>query len=380
MIVERFLSWIKSAPVSRRAEAANALSRSFLYSPLSEEERDGIEAALTVLLDDSAAKVRFALADGLAASEKTPHHIILTLVGDQLPIAVHVIARSPVLLDSELVDMVATREEEVRHAIASRPFVSRAVAAALAEIGSPATCVTLLENCGARLARFSLDRIVERHGDTARIRNLLLARTDLPVDVRQILVSRYANTLQSILARTNWMSSGRAESLVRDAKERAVVAMAFEAHRSQIPGLVKHLMDNSELTPSLLIRAVVSGQSVFFQESLSALSGIPISRIDALIASGRGSGLNAVLEKARLPEATFPAFASAIDIIRKFDGAKDAGNGYRRATHLIDSIVATYQDRRSGDLDQIMALLRRFAAEAKRDAARGYIAEVMKAA
>ena len=83
MIVERFLQWVRTAPVSRRAEAAHALARSYLYSPLAQEERDGVEAAMTVLLDDPAAHVRYALADALGASDKAPHHIILTLAADQ---------------------------------------------------------------------------------------------------------------------------------------------------------------------------------------------------------------------------------------------------------------------------------------------------------
>ncbi len=380
MIVERFLRWVETAPVSRRAEAANALSRSYLYSALSEEERDGVEAAMTILLDDPSAQVRFALADALAASDKAPHHVILSLAADQVHIAAVIAQRSPLLLDAELVDQIATRESIIQLAIAKRPVVSRAVAAALSEVGGVDACLALLENGGARIARFSLDRIVERFGDIERVRDLLLERNDLPLDVRQLLVSRYAENLKEIVCGRHWISNERAEIVVRDARDRATVNMAFQAPAAEIPALVRQLIDRGELTPKLLVRAVVSGQIVLFEEALTALSGLPASRISGLIQSGRPAGLKALLERAQLPQSTYPAFAAAIEVIRKAPRKADTGNSYRRATHLIDAIVNRCQTRPNPEIEQILALLRRLATEAKRDAARGYVTEMMQAA
>ncbi len=380
MIVERFLRWVETAPVSRRAEAANALSRSYLYSALSEEERDGVEAAMTILLDDPSANVRYALADALAGSDKSPHHVILSLVTDQVHIAAVVVERSPLLLDAELVDQIATREPVIQRAIANRPVVSRAVAAALSEVAEVDSCLMLLENGGARIARFSLDRVVERFGDDERVRDLLLQRDDLPLNVRQTLVSRYADNLKSIVCSHHWLSSERAEIVVRDARDRATVTMAFQAPASEVPALVRQLIDKNELTPTLLIRAVVSGQIVLFEEALTALSGLPASRISGLIQSGRASGLKALLEKAKLPQSTYPAFAAAVEVIRNAPRNSGTENSYRRATHLIDAIVNRFQPGPDRDVDQILALLRRLATEAKRDAARGYVSEMMQAA
>src|SRR5687767_8770589 len=110
MIVERFLLWTQTAPLQRRVEAAHALARGFLVSPLAPAERDQVEAAMTVLLDDAAGEVRLALAEELAGSEQAPHHIILSLARDKAPIAAVVAERSPLILDSELVDMIGSRD------------------------------------------------------------------------------------------------------------------------------------------------------------------------------------------------------------------------------------------------------------------------------
>ena len=101
---------------------------------------------MTFLLDDPAIEVRLVLADALARSEHAPPHIIMTLAGDADPIALLVAEHSPVILDSELVDMVALRGETMQIAIACRPFVSRAVSAAIGEVGTPDACRTLISN------------------------------------------------------------------------------------------------------------------------------------------------------------------------------------------------------------------------------------------
>lgn len=380
MIVERFLQWARTASLARRTQAAGAIARAYLISPLSPTEREQVEAAITVLLDDGAPEVRLVLADVLAASEQAPHHVILTLAADRPPIAAIVAEKSPLILDSELVDMVAMRDEIVQVAIARRPFLSRAVSAAIAEVGTPDACLALISNGGARVPRFSLDRMIERHGDVPELRMSLLERDDLPLEVRQVLVGRLTASLRDLIVSHEWMAPERAQIVTREACERAVIAAAFEAPAENMPALVAQLIGSGELTPAFLLRAVASGQTLLFETALSTLAAMPRERVRALIASGRPSNLRALLHRARIPEKTFPALEAAIEVIRIGDAAHGAQSDYRRATQLIDTIVARYQNRRDRELDQILALLRHFATEAKRTAARDYAHQLMEAA
>jgi uncharacterized protein (DUF2336 family) len=366
--------------VSRRTGAARALARAYLISPLSEADREQVEAVMTVLLDDAAAEVRLALADALAASGLAPHHIILALAADKPAIAAIVAEHSPLILDSELVDMIARNDEWMQLAIARRPYVSRAISAALSEVGSAAACLALVTNGGARMPRFSLDRIIERHGDCPELRRTLLEREDLPLDVRQILLARLSASLRDLAVDHGWLTPEHAETVTRDARERATIAAAFEAPADSVPVLVERLLGNGELTPAFVIRAAASGQTLLFEIALAALARVPHDRVRALVSSGRSGSLQALLRKAGLPPQTFPVFHAAVAIIRDGDPAPGAASDYRRATHLIDAIVDRYGERRDRELDQILALLRRFATEAKRAAARDYVGQLMAAA
>jgi uncharacterized protein (DUF2336 family) len=380
MIVDRFLQWARTASLARRTQAAGAIARAYLVSPLSPLEREQVEAAITVLLDDSSPDVRFVLAEALAASELAPHHVILTLAADRPPIAALVAEKSPLILDSELVDMVATGDAVIQAAIARRPFLSRAVSAAIAEVGTAQACLALISNGGARAPRFSLDRIIERFGDHPEIRLTLLEREDLPLEVRQVLLGRLTASLRELIVSRDWMAPQRADAVTRQARERAMIAAAFEAPADNMPALVERLIGAGELTPAFLLRAVASGQTLLFDTALAALANVPLTRVRALVASGRRSNLRVLFQQSRLPPKIYPALEAAIDVIRSGDAASDALSDYRRATQLIDAIIARYQRRLDRELDQILALLRTFATDAKRSAARDYAQHLMEAA
>jgi uncharacterized protein (DUF2336 family) len=157
-------------------------------------ERNAAHVAMTYLLDDPSPRVRLALAEALADSSmrRAPDGVS---VEDQPEIASLPILRSPVLSDSDLVDLAGRGSGVTRALIAARPGLSRAVAGALAEIGDAEEVVVLLENQSASIARLTLKRIAERHGGHDCVRSLLLDRPDLPAAVRQLLVQFVADAL-----------------------------------------------------------------------------------------------------------------------------------------------------------------------------------------
>ena len=170
------------------------------------------------LLDDPSPLVRRALADALAASPAAPAPVIIALASDQPQIAAPIYALSPLLIDADLVDAVATGGDAVQAAIASRAVLPSAVSAALAELGSAEACQILVENDGAEIAPLSMDRMVERFGESATIRHSLLARDDLPAATRQNLVTQtVANTCRfcrrPLMARGGSRTAHRARGL-----------------------------------------------------------------------------------------------------------------------------------------------------------------------
>lgn len=379
MIVRQFLKWIQTAPPGERADATSALARAYLYSDLASGDRMAAEAAMTVLLDDPSVLVRRAMAEVLASSEDAPRSVILGLTQDQIDIAEIVIERSPVLLDVELVDLAASGKERLQLAIASRAALSRAVAAAVAEVGQAAACLLLIENPGADITGAALARIAERHGHLAAIRDSLLAREDLPTETRQALVSTLADTLARFVTHREWLPEDRAKSVAREACDRATVAIAAGQTPEQVAALVRHLAQTGQLTGALLLRALLSGNLHFLIDALAELSGLSPNRISSVLADRSGHGFRALFERAGLPQGAYSAFRAAIEVVQEMGFA--GTHGYTAlGRSMVEQVIARYAPESVGELDELYALLRRFATEAARDEARHFTADLVAAA
>ncbi len=263
MIINAFLQWAETAKSSDRARAADALGRAFLSSDMQMDERNAALMAMTFLLDDPAPNVRLALARVLAHSMRAPRAIILSLAEDQPEISGTVILNSPILGDADLVDLSSRGTAETRVFIASRRNVSRAVSAAIAEIGSVAEVQALLENPGASFSNVTLFKIADRLGDRYEIRNLLVERPDLPAAARLALMEKVSQALAGFQLAQEVVGTRRIERVARQAFDTATVTMAGEATGADIPELVEHLRLNGNLTPAFLMHALCNGQSGF---------------------------------------------------------------------------------------------------------------------
>jgi uncharacterized protein (DUF2336 family) len=367
-IVRDFLHWLATAPANERAEAAGALARAYLCSDLTANDLAPAEGLMLRLLDDPSPLVRRALADALAASPAAPPAVIIALAGDQPQISAPVYALSPLLIDADLLEGVTTGGEAVQSAIASRAVLPSAVAAALAELGSAGACQILAENDGAEIAPLSIDRMVERFGDIAAIRDALLARADLPGTARQNLVVRLSQTLAGFVTDRAWLEEDRARRIAREACEKATVAIAAERPKAEIRPLIRHLCASGQLTAGLVLRALLSGNIALFEEALAELSGMPPKRVSALLHDRFGSGLQPLLEKAELPPSMHPAFKEAVKAMR--EGFAEHADETRLQRRMVERVLAACENADMSDVAPLITLLRRFASEAARDEAR----------
>jgi uncharacterized protein (DUF2336 family) len=370
MIVRHFLDWIRTAPAGKRAEATAELARAYLHSDLSPDDIAAAEGAMLMLLDDPSPLVRRALADVLAASPSAPPAVVLALAADQPQIAAPVLALSPLFVDADLVDAVATGNEDVQIAIASRCGLQRPVAAALAEVGTPEACLVLAENRSAEMAHFSVDRILERFGDIPAIREALLVRDDLAASTRLRMVARVSATLVDFVAACRWLDADHARRIGREACEKATVTVAAEAPATQMRALIRHLRASGQLTAGLILRALLSGNVVLFEEALSELTGMPIQRVSNLVYDAGNAGLRALFDQANLPRSTYPAFKEAIEAMREGGFMIEPGGAARLKRRMIERVLTRCENEHISELAPLLTLLRRFATEAAREEAR----------
>jgi uncharacterized protein (DUF2336 family) len=376
MIVRQFISWIKTAPAGERAEATRALARAWLISDLTEEDRTAAEGALLMQLDDASPLVRQAMAEVFARSLEAPAAIVQALSVDQPSVALPILEHSPLLIDADLVDIVATGNSETQCAIARRISLPASVCAAIAEVGTAEAALELIENAFAELAPFSWDRIVERHGHLAAIRESMLVLEDLPGATRLALVAKLSETLAQFVVARNWLSADRAERVASEALDRSTVNIAAASRGDDMQGLVRHLRVTSQLTAGLILRALLSGNVELFETALAELSELPRSRVAALLHDRGGASLSALLKRAGLPESTFAAFRVALEADREI-GFVDTVGGVARLRRRMVERVLTHCETDDRAAEPLLILLRRFATESAREEARLFCDELI---
>jgi uncharacterized protein (DUF2336 family) len=379
MIVRQFLHWLRTAPPGERAEATNALARAYLYSDLSDSDRAAAEGAMIMLLDDPSPLVRRALAQVFADNEDAPPTVVHALAEDQPDVAAPVLERSPLFLDADLVEAVAGGRAESQVAIASRGHLPCAVSAAIAEVGCAEACLVLLENRAAEMVPFSLDRIVERFGHLAAIRDVLLDRDDLSVPSRQALVVKLSQALAAFVTAREWLGEDRARLVTKEACEKATVALAADSPEAEVRPLIRHLRNSGQLTAGLILRALLCGNVALFEEALAELAEMPLSRVAGIVHDRRGGGFRALYQKAGLPASTFAAFQEALEAMGEDGFVSEAGGMSRLKRRIVERVLTRCENESAGEVEPLLMLLRRFAAEAAREEARVFCDELVAA-
>ena len=370
MLIRPFLEWFTLAEADDRVEAAEALCEAYRDGHLSIEDPRDTEAALTLLLDDRSPRVRQAVARFFAEEPRAPRHLIIALAHDQPEIAVPVLMRSPVLTDADLIDCASLGDIHAQIAIASRLAPSRAVSSALAEIGCVEALCALVRNAGSDITPRSFARMAERMGDDLALRTLMLEREDLPLVIRHALVIKVSEYLVRLICDGQWMPRQRAERLLSDARQSATVLLISAAAPDEALELVDDMRSRGQLTPSLLLRALLSREIALFETALSVLSGLPMKRVAAVLGARHGAGFAALYRRAKMPAALMTTFRAAVAGVLREGTAREHGEEPRLSRAVISEALLACAADAGSEESAIMALLRRLEAEAARDEAR----------
>jgi uncharacterized protein (DUF2336 family) len=369
MIVRRFLLWARMVSAAERAEGVGSLARAYLYGGMSKEERVEAQSALTAMLDDTSPLVRKAMADALGSAMDTPRHLAVALANDQSDIASLVLARSPVLLDADLIDVLSMGDHVAQTAIAIRPGLSAFVSAALAKVGCVEALIALSDNTSATIPYNCFMTMIARYGESSTLRGALASREDLPIQARQSLTKALSESLGQFATSCGWLSSDRSERVTREAREKATITLA-NLHHEEAQEMVAHLRESQQLTPALILRALLSKNFAFVTNSFAELSGLPLTRVIGLMSDRGGAGFSALYRKTSLPTHLAPAFHAALAALHAM------GWDQKRETHaflsceLVQCVIEACEGLPIEEISKLMAMLRRFEAEASREDAR----------
>ncbi len=299
--------------------------------------------------------------------------MISALASDQSDISVPVLSRSPLLSEAELCDCVAIGDVYAQAAIALRPGLPESVAWVIADWGEREAVISLAVNLCTYLAEPVLGRMLARYGEDGEVREAILARGDLPASIRSDLVSATADALSAFVTSAGWMTAERAGRTCRETRESGVVEIAageLQVEGSLPLGLVRHLRQQEQLTPALILRGLLSGNRSLFEAALCELSGQGAERVRGFVAAWSGAGFAALYTRANLPPGLLPVFRAALAAQDDYGLIYAAGQRPQLSKLLIEGTLRALDAMAGPDLGRVMALLHRLRAEAARTEAR----------
>jgi hypothetical protein len=199
----------------------------------------------------------------------------------------------------------------------------------------------------------------------------------LPAATRLALIGKLSDTLAQFVVAQNWLGADRAGRAVSDARDRSIVNIAARARDDDMRGLVAHLRATGQLTAGLILRALLSGNIDLFDHALVELSGLPLSRVTALVHDRGGASLPALLTRAGLPESTFPAFRAALEARDEIGFVGTVGGATRLRRRMVERVLTMCETASAEVSEPLLILLRRFATESAREEARVFCDELV---
>jgi len=346
----------------RRAKVAQQLAADIDAERLSEAEWKMTFEILRTMAADAETIVRQAVATSLKQSKHLPHDVALALANDDAKVAQPVLESSPVLTDQDLMAVLAEGNGTKQVAIARRPEVSAEVAAAVIDTGNAAAVTTLVGNEGAELTEDLMQRTIDRYSRFETVKAAMVHRSELPVTISERLVALVSDRLKVVLASRHALPADLATDILIEARERATVGLLAKGTPQDTQALVAQLHSRGRLTPSLVLRALCMGDIRFTEDAMAEAAGVSAEKASLLIHDGGPLGLKAIYKKAGFPDAMFPAFRVAVDMLHEtqFDGGPN--DRERFTSRVIERILTKYQQMESADLDYLLSKLNKFKA------------------
>lgn len=241
-----------------------------------------IRAALAVLVQDEAIRVRAAIADAVKAMPAAPRELILRLAADPaLRVCDPVIRLSPLLTDADLLALLAfPPHPEAPRSVATRPGLSAHVADEIADRADSATIRALLQNRSAIIQEVTLDALVARAGGRPEWHEPLVRRPTLSRAAARALSAIMAIALVQVLADR----AGLDPALALELRQRLLTRLDTQEAAGKdvddpLPAL-RELHSAGVLTESTLLEAARAGDLRRTTGALALASGLPLAAVE----------------------------------------------------------------------------------------------------
>jgi uncharacterized protein (DUF2336 family) len=277
----------------------------------SEHSRTLAGDILRRLLKEIEKKMRWELAGRLAHRDDVPKDLVNDLAVDDIEIAYPVLAKSPLLTDFDLIEIIHNKAEAHQLAIARRESLSAEVSQALLDSDDNEVIKTLIGNAGAQLTHEMLEFLVEESKWQHAYQEPLVRREDLPAKLARRLYWWVAAPLRAYLVDNFDIDPEVIDDEIEQSVNQELSELARRrAAPTKTQALVLKLQEQGGLDASFLLSALYHGETGLFEEGLIALTQLRPQLTRRLIHDPAGEGLAVVCRALSVDDETYVSIVS----------------------------------------------------------------------
>ncbi len=306
---------------SRRPEIQSLLDNVFMALVV-EAERD----------------IRKVLAERLSSVDWAPKALVNVLALDEIEIARPIIAKSPLLLDQDLIRLLIESTIEHQIEVARRPALSARVVDAVIDRAEPAVLTALVGNATAEITEGGMRRLVESSRRIAALRSPLARHPKLTKLLAEQLYSWVGQALRAAIADRFRIDSEALDQAIADAvkaahqgqpTEERQVLLSRDGEREEMERrLIAKLEAAGQLRPGYLVRALKERKLTLFENALAALGGFAVRDVRAAIDAASPEPLALACAAVGIDRVVFP---TVLSLVRELNGGRPYGSEAGRA-------------------------------------------------
>ncbi len=345
-------------------------------------ERRLVTPYLHRLLQDKDMRVRQACAESLTEDAHLDADSVFLITADAEAIALPFLRRAKALDAARQVAIFKAGDEKRREALAQRAAVSDRLMTLIAREGELPVVLALLDNGRVRIDGDNLKRIYARFRDVPAVTERLLARKDLPAEIRIVHVRTATERVRTAILKGELPASVAIRKAVEDTEERALadILISLAKDKEGLRAAMRFMAGRGLLTAAVILRAAVRGHVAVLLAALGVLAGASSRRLERIAKKGSKRALRALYKKSDLPEAALPLVEAVFDVAQKHG---DAEAGVSEATfgrEVLSWIMAADNDLSVAEKARLAEILAQLADEETRPLAARLGKGLLKAA
>ncbi len=345
-----------------------------------ELECEQVTPILLKLSVDDCPDVRRALVLALTHEPSLHSDIVFSIIADEDAIALPFLTQTPALNSWHMMAILRVGDEARQRVVAARDDIPAEAANYIIKSSPMMTARALMNNPIVILETQDCHTLYQRFSNAPEIVENLLARSDLPLDIRITQAKRAASRMRQLMAERGWVPANDATELVSDAEDNAVLRVLSEADLDERAGATQYLARQNMLTPALIVRAAATGQMRVVEAAFAHLSGISQTRACEQMYSRSTLGFKSLFKRSGLPAACFGVLKAACDVVAD---AKDEGLPLETeefGRRVLEALMTRYEQMNSADRAKQIEYLGRYGSERVRKIAKRLKADMVRAA